>query len=189
MGREVAVAVAGRMGRSLLELGGNNALIILDDADLDLALRAVLFGSLGTAGQRCTSTRRVLAQKGVFPALAEKLTEAFESVVVGDPLDPKTLVGPLIDEEAVSHFEKAVSAACDNGGELLSGGKAIKGEGCFVQPTLIKAHPEMEIVQEETFAPDSLPARSRWTQGCDLGPEQCQARPVIGDLHQFHARR
>jgi len=153
MGREVAVAVAGRMGRSLLELGGNNALIILDDADLDLALRAVLFGSLGTAGQRCTSTRRVLAQKGVFPALAEKLTEAFESVVVGDPLDPKTLVGPLIDEEAVSHFEKAVSAACDNGGELLSGGKAIKGEGCFVQPTLIKAHPEMEIVQEETFAP------------------------------------
>ena len=153
MGRQVGPRVAERFGKCILELGGNNAIIILDAADLDLALRAVLFGSLGTAGQRCTSTRRVLAQKGIYPALAKKLTEAFESVVVGDPLDPKTLVGPLIDEEAVSHFEKAVAAACDNGGELLSGGKVIKGEGCFVQPTLIKAHPEMTIVQEETFAP------------------------------------
>ena len=153
MGREVAVAVAGRMGRSLLELGGNNAIIILDDADVDLALRAVLFGSLGTAGQRCTTTRRVLAQKGIFPTLAKRLTEAFESVIVGDPLDPKTLVGPLIDEEAVNTFEKAVATARDSGGEILTGGQAIKGPGFFVQPTLIKAGFGMEIVREETFAP------------------------------------
>ncbi|MEE3230376.1 MAG: aldehyde dehydrogenase family protein [Planctomycetota bacterium] len=153
MGREVAVAVAGRMGRSLLELGGNNAIIILDDADVDLALRAVLFGSLGTAGQRCTTTRRVLAQKGIFPTLAKRLTEAFESVIVGDPLDPKTLVGPLIDEEAVNTFEKAVAAARDSGGEILTGGQVIEGPGFFVQPTLIKAGSGMEIVREETFAP------------------------------------
>ena len=153
MGREVAVAVAGRMGRSLLELGGNNAIIILDDADVDLALRAVLFGSLGTAGQRCTTTRRVLAQKEIFPTLAKRLTEAFESVIVGDPLDPKTLVGPLIDEEAVNTFEKAVAAARDSGGEILTGGQAIEGPGFFVQPTLIKAGSGMEIVREETFAP------------------------------------
>ncbi len=153
MGREVAVAVAGRMGRSLLELGGNNAIIILDDADVDLALRAVLFGSLGTAGQRCTTTRRVLAQKKIFPTLAKRLTEAFESVIVGDPLDPKTLVGPLIDEEAVNTFEKAVAAARDSGGEILTGGQVIEGPGFFVQPTLIKAGSGMEIVREETFAP------------------------------------
>jgi aldehyde dehydrogenase (NAD+) len=153
MGREVAVAVAGRMGRSLLELGGNNAIIILDDADVDLALRAVLFGSLGTAGQRCTTTRRVLAQKKIFPTLAKRLTEAFESVIVGDPLDPKTLVGPLIDEEAVNTFEKAVAAARDSGGEILTGGQVIEGSGFFVQPTLIKAGSGMEIVREETFAP------------------------------------
>ena len=153
MGREVAVAVAGRMGRSLLELGGNNAIIILDDADVDLGLRAVLFGSLGTAGQRCTTTRRVLAQKGILPTLAKRLTEAFESVIVGDPLDPKTLVGPLIDEEAVNTFEKAVAAARNSGGEVLTGGQVIEGPGFFVQPTLIKADSGMEIVREETFAP------------------------------------
>ena len=153
MGREVAVAVAGRMGRSLLELGGNNAIIILDDADVDLGLRAVLFGSLGTAGQRCTTTRRVLAQKGILPTLAKRLTEAFESVIVGDPLDPKTLVGPLIDEEAVNTFEKAVAAARDSGGKVLTGGQVIEGPGFFVQPTLIKADSGMEIVREETFAP------------------------------------
>ncbi len=153
MGRKVAVAVAGRMGRSLLELGGNNAIIILDDADVDLGLRAVLFGSLGTAGQRCTTTRRVLAQQGILPTLAKRLTEAFESVIVGDPLDPKTLVGPLIDEDAVNTFEKAVAAARDSGGEVLTGGQVIEGPGFFVQPTLIKADSGMEIVREETFAP------------------------------------
>jgi aldehyde dehydrogenase (NAD+) len=153
MGRKVAVAVAGRMGRSLLELGGNNAIIILDDADIDLGLRAVLFGSLGTAGQRCTTTRRVLAQKRIFPTLAQRLTEAFESVIVGDPLDPKTLVGPLIDEDAVRTFEKAVATARANGGEILTGGQVIEGPGFFVQPTLIKADSGMEIVREETFAP------------------------------------
>ncbi len=153
MGREVAEKVAARMGRSLLELGGNNAIIVLDDADLDLALRAVLFGSLGTAGQRCTSTRRVLAQKGVFRELSQKLTRAYGSAVVGDPLDPQTLVGPLIDEEAVGTFLQAVATACENGGELLSGGNRIEGPGFFVEPALLKAEADLEIVQEETFAP------------------------------------
>ena len=153
MGREVAEKVAARMGRSLLELGGNNAIIVLDDADLDLALRAVLFGSLGTAGQRCTSTRRVLAQKGVFKELSQKLTRAYGSAVVGDPLNPQTLVGPLIDEEAVGTFLQAVATACENGGELLSGGNRIEGPGFFVEPALLKADADLEIVQEETFAP------------------------------------
>ena len=101
----------------------------------------------------CTTTRRVLAQKGILPTLAKRLTEAFESVIVGDPLDPKTLVGPLIDEEAVNTFEKAVAAARDSGGEVLTGGQVIEGPGFFVQPTLIKADSGMEIVREETFAP------------------------------------
>tara|TARA_B100000809_G_scaffold266313_1_gene328439 strand:+ start:4051 stop:5568 length:1518 start_codon:yes stop_codon:yes gene_type:complete len=153
MGREVAEKVAARMGRSLLELGGNNAIIVLEDADLDLALRAVLFGSLGTAGQRCTSTRRVLAQKGVFKELSQKLTRAYCSAVVGDPLDPQTLVGPLIDEEAVGTFLQAVATACENGGELLSGGNRLEGPGFFVEPALLKAEADLEIVQEETFAP------------------------------------
>lgn len=153
MGREVAEKVAARMGRSLLELGGNNAIIVLEDADLDLALRAVLFGSLGTAGQRCTSTRRVLAQKSVFKELSQKLTRAYCSAVVGDPLDPQTLVGPLIDEEAVGTFLQAVATACENGGELLSGGNRLEGPGFFVEPALLKAEADLEIVQEETFAP------------------------------------
>ena len=153
MGREVGTAVAARMGRSLLELGGNNAVIVLDDADLDLALRAVLFGSLGTAGQRCTTTRRVLAQKNVFGELSRKLADAYGSAVVGDPLDPQTLVGPLIDEEAVGTFLRAVATARDSGAEILSGGKAGEGPGSFVEPTLIRAERGTEIVQEETFAP------------------------------------
>jgi aldehyde dehydrogenase (NAD+) len=153
MGRDVGTAVASRMGRSLLELGGNNAVIVLDDADLDLALRAVLFGSLGTAGQRCTTTRRVLAQKNVFGELSRKLTDSYGSAVVGDPLDPQTLVGPLIDEEAVGAFLRAVASARDSGAEILSGGKAVEGPGSFVEPALIRAERGMEIVQEETFAP------------------------------------
>ena len=153
MGRKVAEKVAARMGRSLLELGGNNAIIVLEDADLDLALRAVLFGSLGTAGQRCTSTRRVLAQKGIFEELSQKLAGAYGSAVVGDPLDPETLLGPLIDEEAVSAYLQAVAIACENGGELLSGGSRIDGPGFFVEPALVKADAGLEIVQEETFAP------------------------------------
>lgn len=153
MGRDVGTVVAARMGRSLLELGGNNAVIVLDDADLDLALRAVLFGSLGTAGQRCTTTRRILAQKNVFGELSRKLADAYGSAVVGDPLDPQTLVGPLIDEEAVGTFLRAVATARDSGAEILSGGKAGEGPGSFVEPTLIRAERGTEIVQEETFAP------------------------------------
>ena len=153
MGREVSKTVAARMGRTLLELGGNNAVTVLDDADLDLALRAVAFGALGTAGQRCTSTRRVIVQNAVAEELTRKLADVYPTVSVGDPLEPSTLVGPLIDEEAVEGFERAVAAAAEQGGEVLTGGKRVERPGCFVEPTLVRATADMEIVQEETFAP------------------------------------
>jgi aldehyde dehydrogenase (NAD+) len=153
MGREVSKTVAARMGRTLLELGGNNAVTVLDDADVDLALRAVAFGALGTAGQRCTSTRRVIVQSGVAEELTRKLAEVYPTVSVGDPLDPSTLVGPLIDEAAIEGFQHAVAAAAEQGGEVLSGGKRIERPGCFVEPTLVRANADMAIVQQETFAP------------------------------------
>jgi len=153
MGREVSRAVAGRMGRTLLELGGNNAVTVLDDADLDLALRAVAFGALGTPRQRCTTTRRVIVQSGVAEELTRRLVDVYPTVRVGDPLEPSTLVGPLIDEGAVEAFERAVAAATEQGGEILGGGRRLERPGCFVEPTLVRANAGMDIVQEETFAP------------------------------------
>jgi len=158
MGRIVAERVGKRLGRSLLELGGNNAIIVLDDADLSLAVRAIVFGAVGTAGQRCTTTRRVLAQRGVIDELQRRLLEAYRTVRIGDPLDPKTLMGPLIDESAVLGFERAVAAAKAQGGEIVQGGarNAAQGPlagGHYVQPTIVRARAEMPIVKEETFAP------------------------------------
>ena len=141
------------MGRTLLELGGNNAVTVLDDAYLDLALRAVAFGALGTAGQRCTTTRRVIVQSGVAEELTRRLVDVYPTVRVGDPLEPSTLVGPLIDEGAVEAFERAVAAATEQGGEILGGGRRLERPGCFVEPTLVRANAGMDIVQEETFAP------------------------------------
>jgi aldehyde dehydrogenase (NAD+) len=158
MGRIVAERVGRRLGRSLLELGGNNAITVLDDADLGLAVRAIVFGAVGTAGQRCTTTRRVLAQRGVIDELQRRLVDAYGSVRIGDPLDPKTLMGPLIDESAVAGFEHAVAAAKAQGGEILVGGArhgagAQLAGGHYVQPTIIRARADMPIVKEETFAP------------------------------------
>jgi len=153
MGKIVARTVAERMGRSLLELGGNNALTVLADADLDLALRAVLFGALGTAGQRCTTTRRVLLERGIAADFAARLQKAYPTVPVGDPLDPGTLVGPLIDADAVTAFENAVSRVRDEGGEILSGGGRVELPGFYVEPTLVRAPRDLAIVREETFAP------------------------------------
>ncbi|MFQ5766887.1 MAG: aldehyde dehydrogenase family protein [Acidobacteriota bacterium] len=153
MGREIGAAVASRFGRSLLELGGNNGVIVLDDADLDLAQRAILFGAVGTAGQRCTSTRRLFLQKEIAEEMTRRLIRSYESVAMGDPLESGTLMGPLIDRQAVEGFLAAVARIKKEGGEILTGGEALDRPGFFVQPTLVKARPEMPVVQEETFAP------------------------------------
>lgn len=157
MGRQVGEVVAKRFGRSLLELGGNNAVIILDDANLELAIRAVTFGAVGTAGQRCTSTRRILAQSGVVTEVIKRLKEVYSGIKVGDPFDRSNLIGPLVSERAVKQFEAAVDRALKEGGELICGGKVIHGLGSplYVEPTLIRASRAMSIVKDETFAPIS----------------------------------
>ena len=151
MGRHVAPVVAERLGRSLLELGGNNGVIVMEDADPDLVVRAVLFGAVGTAGQRCTSIRRLFLQKGIAPAITERLIAAYRQVRIGDPLDPATLMGPLIDEAAVDAMMNGLTAIQAEGGEILTGGKRLRG--CFVEPTLVKSHPEMPALREELFGP------------------------------------
>lgn len=153
MGRHVGQALAKRMGRSLLELGGNNAILVLDDADLDLALRAVVFGAVGTAGQRCTTTRRLFLHKKIAAAFNERLVRAYHSVTIGDPLDEKTLMGPLIDSQAVDQMQAALQQAKSEGGEILTGGRRLNRKGYFVEPTLVKARPGMKIIEQETFAP------------------------------------
>ena len=144
---------ATRLGRCLLELGGNNAVIVHKDADLDLALRAVAFGAMGTTGQRCTSTRRLLVHEDVAEAFVPRLVAAYGSVKIGDPLEEGVLVGPLIDEDAVQMYERAVARAKEQGAELLVGGERVDGPGFFVKPTIFRADPDLDVVQQETFAP------------------------------------
>jgi aldehyde dehydrogenase (NAD+) len=155
VGRKVAAQVAGRLGRSILELGGNNAIIVMDDADLDLTTRAITFGAVGTAGQRCTTTRRVFAQKGIHGKLSQTLCKAYSTIKSGDPLDESTLLGPLATARAVADFKAAIELAKQQGGEVLCGGNAVEGPGFFVEPTVIKAPPQQgfPIAWEETFAP------------------------------------
>ena len=154
MGRQVGQVVAGRLGRTLLELGGNNGAIVMDDADPDLVVRAALFGAVGTAGQRCTSLRRLFVQRGIARPVIQKLTTAYSQVLVGDPSDPHTLMGPLIDADAVEHMLRALERIRVQGGEILAGGNRFSALGeCFVEPTLVRSHPEMEILREEIFAP------------------------------------
>src|SRR5579871_3696305 len=151
MGRIVAETVGRRLGRTLLELGGNNGVIVMNDANLDLTLRAVLFGAVGTAGQRCTTIRRLFLQRGIAPQMTEKLKAAYARVRVGDPLDPATLVGPLIDRDAVQLMSRALHRIQSEGGEVMVGGRELGG--CFVEPAIVKAHPKMPILREEVFAP------------------------------------
>jgi aldehyde dehydrogenase (NAD+) len=153
MGRRIAQVVGGRLGRTILELGGNNAILVMGDADLDLATRAILFGAVGTAGQRCTSTRRLILQKEIAGEMTSRLQRAYRSIRIGDPMDPGTLMGPLIDASAVDDMMKALQAVKAEGGEILAGGKRVGGPGFFVEPTLVRAHPGMKIVRDETFAP------------------------------------
>jgi aldehyde dehydrogenase (NAD+) len=151
MGRHVAQVVAERLGRSLLELGGNNGVIVMDDADPDLVVRAVLFGAVGTAGQRCTTIRRLFVHKNIAPKIIEKLIAAYRQVRIGDPADPATLMGPLIDEAAVEAMTRGLEAIQEQGGKILTGGKHLRG--CFVEPTIVRANPGMAMLKEELFAP------------------------------------
>jgi aldehyde dehydrogenase (NAD+) len=176
MGRHVGQAVARRLGRSLLELGGNNAVIVMDDADLHLALRAVVFGAAGTAGQRCTTTRRLFLHRKIAGEFMARLVRAYQSISIGDPLEAQTLMGPLIDAAAVDAMKAALKKAVAQGGELLTGGRRPNRKGYFVEPAIVKARPEMEIVQEETFAPilyvmefDDLNEVIRWHNGVRQG--------------------
>ena len=156
-GKKVAEVVSRRLGRTLLELGGNNGVIVSDKADLDMALKGVAFGALATAGQRCTSTRRLLLHENVYSGLLERLVRAYQHVRVGDPLLAETLVGPLIDEGAVETYLEAVRRAVDQGGRLVCGGTRASVPGCegghYVLPAIIEADPAMDIVREETFGP------------------------------------
>ena len=154
VGRHVSEAVAKRFGRSILELGGNNAIIVADDADLDMATRAILFGAVGTAGQRCTTTRRIIMQKGIAAELTDRLRKAYAQVPIGDPLDDGTLMGPLVTSSAVEEMFEALEQAQKDGGEILSGGKMRSDLGPnFVEPTIVHMPKQTEIVKQETFAP------------------------------------
>ncbi len=154
MGRRVAEAVAGRLGRTILELGGNNAVIVAADADLELAVRAIVFGAVGTAGQRCTSTRRVIAHRSVAGELARRLAAAYRSVPIGDPLAEGMLMGPLVNGEAVEAMMRALERARAEGGEVLAGGERLPDKGpCFVTPALVRMPRQSALVLEETFAP------------------------------------
>lgn len=154
VGRHVARTVAERFGRTILELGGNNAIIVAEDADLDLAVRAILFGAVGTAGQRCTTTRRILMHKDIAPQLTARLVEAYKQVRLGDPLAEGTLMGPLVDGSAVEEMFDALEKVQAQGGVILTGGKMRPELGPnFVEATIVKMPAQTEIVKEETFAP------------------------------------
>jgi len=157
MGKAVGTAVAARLGRSLLELGGNNAIIISEHADLDMAIRGALFGAVGTAGQRCTSTRRLIIQESVYEKVKEKLEAAYRQLRIGDPLDDHNHVGPLIDQDAVRIYQEAIDECNRMGARFLIPGGQLTGpgyeSGCYVRPCIVEAAPELEIVRRETFAP------------------------------------
>ena len=157
MGKAVGAAVAARLGRSLLELGGNNAIIISENADLNIALRAAIFGAVGTAGQRCTTTRRLIIHENVYDAFRKKLVAAYKQLVIGDPLNEKSHVGPLIDQAAVSAYAKAIQEVKKAGGKQVVAGGILTGKGyesgCYVKPCIFEVENDWPIVQHETFAP------------------------------------
>ncbi|MGA2271412.1 MAG: aldehyde dehydrogenase family protein [Bryobacteraceae bacterium] len=151
VGRHVSEVTARRLGRAILELGGNNGIVVMDDANPDLVLRAVLFGAVGTTGQRCTTTRRLFLQRGIAPKITEALIAAYRQVKIGDPLEPGTLMGPLVNGRAVDDMMDGIRRIREQGGEILFGGERITG--CYVQPALVRSRPEMPVLKEEIFAP------------------------------------
>ncbi len=153
VGRRVGERIATRLGRSLLELGGNNAIIVDEFANLDLVVPAVVFGSVGTAGQRCTTTRRLLVHHSRIAELERRLLAAYKQVRIGNPLDPQVLMGPLVNASAVRGYEAALGNARSQGGEILCGGHVLPGPGFFVEPTIVRARNDMPVVRHETFAP------------------------------------
>jgi len=157
MGYRVGEVVGKRLGRTILELGGNNAIIVTPNADMKMALRAILFGSVGTAGQRCTSTRRIIVHESVRDQLVDQLTTAYKQVTIGDPLNPEILMGPLVEPTAVDVMMKAIVTIKETGGEIICGGEKLDGGkypgGCYVTPCIATARNDSAIVQEETFAP------------------------------------
>jgi aldehyde dehydrogenase (NAD+) len=178
VGRKVAVSVAARLGRTILELGGNNAVIVMDDADLAQAVPAIVFGAFGTSGQRCTSTRRVFAHSKIAKTLEGRLVAAAKTIRIGDPLEAGTLMGPLVGKPSVEKYRAAVRTAVEQGGVILHGGKVLERDGFFVEPTIVRCPDpsRFPIAAEETFAPilyvfesasldDAIAAQNAVTQG------------------------
>ena len=153
VGRRVGEIVAARLGRSLLELSGNNPIIVDETADLNLAVPSIVFGAIGTAGQRCTTTRRLIVHESLYDDLMERLLHAYRQVRIGDPLDPEVLMGPLIDKTAVENYRSTIKEIRRQGGEILYGGNILDSPGYFVEPTTIRAENHWPVVQRETFAP------------------------------------
>ena len=153
MGRRIAEATSKRLARSILELGGNNAIIVTEDANLDLAIRAILFGAVGTAGQRCTTTRRIIAQKRIVDELTQRLVKAYGEVKIGNPLEHITLMGPLVDEDAVATMLKALEIVQSQGGKIITGGKRLDTPGTYATPSIVRVPGNTQLVCEETFAP------------------------------------
>jgi aldehyde dehydrogenase (NAD+) len=157
MGKAVARTVSERLGRTLLELGGNNAIVISEHANLDMAIRGAVFGAVGTAGQRCTSTRRLIVQEQIYDEIRERLKKAYDQLTIGNPLDPRNHVGPLIDKQAVKAYTQALKKIAEEGGSFLVKGGVVQGKGyesgCYVKPAIAEVDNYFEIVQQETFAP------------------------------------
>ena len=157
VGYHVAEVVGRRLGRTILELGGNNAIIVTPNANMDLVLPSILFGAVGTAGQRCTSTRRIITHESIKDELVRRLTRGYEDITIGDPRDPSTLMGPVVNHAAVDDLENAIERVKEEGGEILCGGERLEGPeypgGHYVKPCIGGAPNDFEIVQEETFAP------------------------------------
>ncbi|KAA3661874.1 MAG: aldehyde dehydrogenase family protein, partial [Calditrichaeota bacterium] len=157
VGQHAAKIISGRFGKSILELGGNNAIILTENANLKLAIPAIVFGAVGTAGQRCTSTRRVIVHESIYKKVKSSLLKAYNGIKIGTPMDEKNHMGPLIDQDAVQMYLDAIKAVKLEGGKLLCGGEALSGKGyesgCYVTPAIAEVENHYAIVQEETFAP------------------------------------
>ncbi len=180
MGRRVAEVVGKRLGRTILELGGNNGIIVTPDANLDLVVRAVLFGAVGTAGQRCTTTRRLFLHADIHDEVVDRLKKAYAQVRIGSPLEEGILMGPLVDRAAVEMMMSALETIREQGGEIVYGGKKLDGpgyeSGCYVEPTLVLAPPDLPLMREETFAPilyimkyEELEQAIEWHNSVDQG--------------------